>query len=775
MAMKKNYFFTTKTMLFAMLIVMTFTFAACSQDQDIFDIEHIEPPIPGGETGYDLDNEGTLTHNPQTVVEENHGSLVDTMTSKISGRLDGEYFLYQQNPIAKVEAFAEDSDLGVKEDYVLNITGLTFSAEKPTVDNIDGYYHSMIDYNGELKVDGQNVTLKANTLNFAKYYSPNENVFYLKGTDIDSVKTAGYTIVSQGEEYTEGELKVKDVVFRVNLKVYRSEFGVGEMKPSDVNDGNRPYAQTKATNKSSDIVEELAFLVTRTVKAGVVPEDTYSHYDNVRQTVVVNWNKMVTEYKIVADEHYTVSGIRPNVLVAEGELPFGYNVPALHTFVSKAKDISLGSSSNDINSDSEANFMQKHTLVSTYTVNLVDASCDKPFTFWWNTGWVEFHGDRIDINVPAPTQVCGGFQQKSETSDDTYKTITTYDVKNNISFGGNKTVTSPIVVKVEKDEEVPVTIKDVKISQKRVEEETRTAITVTADITYSDNTTAKKDTVVYRAHGASNASPINVTKDNKNVAFVNNNVTSQQSGNRINYTNAVTVKYSNNSTDVMSFTSWQEEGGSIVFMDQTVQIEVATMIPSYVSLVEGSTTVNGNVDVTVWTVNAKSVIGSKTLNQKGNINVSVESYVHPELGRLIGVEASYTLCNYRPNYFWDIFVLKYEKGFRVEADNVMQSEIWKNEDFHSSILGKINSATSLGPNKSFMPAEHKVYQGGDGYWEWWSKDASGKEYRTSFPYKFDNRFKDKPNYCKRTVTFEFVGDQMIVKENGQQVRSFSRR
>lgn len=767
-----NLMVSKTAMAAVILCVLTLVLTSCEKDMDMFDYKPIENPNPPVEGEYTLTNQD-LRNNPRFVTEMNHGTAVDTMVSRVMGVRGAKEYMFEKNPLSSVNATAENGEFGVKETYALNLNGISFKPMQVNVENIDGFYNRTQPWEGSMKVDNQNVTLDGKTLDFSKFFSPEEKVLQLGYTVIDSLAIGGYTIESESGEYVSGSDKVKDVLYNVTLKLYRSKYAASKIEEKDAKAGTRSVT-TKATKSASDLIENVTFQVVRTVKAGVVPEDQYTGYGNVRQNIVVNWVKSVVEYEIIADEYYTISGTK-TVLVEKGELPFGFSASPLCTYESKSKIVNHGNDSEEINSDSEVNLRQKHTMVSTYAFDLADGIiCNKAFTFWWTAGAAMFHGERININVPAPAQVFAGISQKNETSDDTYKTITTYDVKNTISFGGNKTNASEIVVKVKKDAIVPpVTIKDVKISQSKVEEDARTKVTVIADITYSDNTTAKKDTVVYRAHGASNASDINVTKDDKKVVFVSNNVSSSTSGNRINYTNDVTVKYINNTTDVMSFASFQEEGGSIVFMGQTVEIVVAAMTPAYVSLVEGSTVINGKFDVTSWVVNAKSVIGAKTLAQKGNITVSVEVMEHPELGRLLGATASRTLSAVNANLLHNIIVLRYEKGFVVDVDGTLQSEIWKNENFNPSILNSINSAVHA--NGKFIPGVHNVHEGKDGYWEWYMTNPAGQKVYTTYPYKFNPSYSNKPNYCKRTVTFEFVGDQMVVYENGVQIRSFSRR
>lgn len=746
------------------VFVLVASFTSCSKDT----WEEIEGELPvSGEFTFTNDQ---LAHDPAFTCNLYNGSALDNMTSSVTVTRNNQTNTFENAPYFEAKAKVEGEKVLVMENYTLNLHGFTAAKDgEADVYNNGDFYERTEDWKGHFYANDEKVNLTAKNIDFAKFFSANEKVLQLPATTIDSLTLAGYTIHSISDEVVDGK---KTVTFKVMARAYRTPFGAEKVT------ANQLRTRSSVTRASNQIISPVELFLTASVNAGVNPTDEYTGFGNVRQEVKYNWDKMVVEVKVLADEYYTLSGTK-TVVVEETELPFGLTASGKNEYVSENKNLKEGSKSSDVNSDNEVNRRQKHTMTNTYGMSLSEVVCNKVFTFWWTTGYTEKDGTRIDFDIATPTQVYAGYAQVSETSDNTYKTITTYDVKNTITFGGSKTNASQIVIKVKKDEEKPVTVTNVELSQTKVEEQTRTKITVTADITYSDGTTAKRDTVVYRAHGASNASPINVTKAKKSVVYVSNNVTSGTSNGKINYTNAVTLRYVDNSTDVMNFSSYQEEAGSITFWGKTIALQVATMVPSYVSLVEGATSESGNYNVTTWTVNAKSVIGAATLPQTGIVKVSVEKeeeYIHPTKGKLIGAMASYSACKDVSTKLWDVMILVWEnvntgeKGYEIETDGTMQSKFWKASEIHPSIT--VTSATSKGPN-GWMPSNDNVNTK-DGYWTWVTKDANGNQYYSSFPYKMYPQYQNNPNYCKRSVTCEFVGNKMNVIENGVVIRSYNR-
>lgn len=765
--MKKNFNFAdmmTVIIRTVFALVVVISFASCSEDT----FEELERELPI--TGDFTFTNDTLDHDPETTCNLYNGSALDNMTSRVTVTRNNETRTFENNPYFEAKAKVEGENVLVMENYTLNLHGFTAGKDGDAdVYNNGDFYERTEDWKGHFYANDEKVNLTAQNIDFAKFFSATEKVLQLPATTIDSLTLAGYTIDSISDEVVDGR---KTVIFKVMARAYRTPFGAEKVTP------NQLQTRSSVTRSSAQIISPVELFLTASVAAGVNPTDEYTGFGNVRQEVKYNWDKMVVEVKVLADEYYTLSGTK-TVTVEETELPFGFTASGKNEYVSADKNLKEGAKSSDVNSDTEVNRRQKHTMTNTYGMSLSEEVCNKVFTFWWTTGYTEKDGTRIDFDIVTPTQVYAGYTQVSETSDNTYKTITTYDVKNTITFGGSKTNASQIVIKVKKDEEKPVEVTNVELSQTKVEENTRTKITVTADITYSDGTTAKRDTVVYRAHGASNASPINVTKDNKSVVYVSNNVTSGTSNGKINYTNAVTLRYADNSTSVMNFASYQEEAGSITFWGKTIALQVATMVPSYVSLVEGNTSLSGNYNVTAWAVSAKSVIGAVSLPQTGAVNVSVEKeeeYIHPTKGKLVGAMVSYSACKDVSTKLWEIVVLKWENvntgeiGYEIEADGTMQSKFWTASELDPSI--DVTSATSKGPN-GWMPSSHNVNTS-NGYWTWVAKDANGTQYNSSFPYKMYPQYQNKPNYCKRSVTCEFVGNKMNVIENGVVIRSYNR-
>ncbi|MDR1694038.1 MAG: hypothetical protein LBR70_02445 [Lactobacillaceae bacterium] len=772
--MKNLSFFAVLTRVFVAVSFLAL-FASCSKD--LFEeYDNTEPVDPTG--GYEILNDD-LKHNRTNLCEVNFGYAKDNMTSTVYITSDGATTPYTQYP--KFEANANRNLEGIPtiSSYTLNLHDLNITAGEPDVENDGTYYTRTEDWNGSFFVNNEEIDLDAKNIDFSRFFAEELPVLQMPYTILDSMTINGYTIENIGEQVN----GFKEVTFKIILNAHRTRVGSSKIVDDDVQGAikSRSAASTKSDAATSDLIDEVAYFYVAKIAGNVDPIDEYTGYGNVRQNVVYDFVNQVVRVTVLADEYYTISGTK-TVTVKEDELPFGWSASGVHEFESASKNVSAGNTSSDENSEAEVNLYQIHTMVNTYGVKGTDFDCNKEFTFWWTTGAVMFHGDRIDYNIATPKQTPAGISQESETSNSTYKTITTYSVKNAITFGtGSKTNDSKVIVKVKKDETKPVTVENVELSQKKVEELARTKITVTANITYSDGTTAVKDTVVYRTHGADNAATINRTKADKTVKYVINNVSSVASGNRINYTNSVTVKYCDNIEDVMNFASFQEVGGTITFWGKSIELQVSTMVPSYVSLVEGSTIESGDYNVTTWNVNAKSVIGTQTLNQKGLVNVSVEKeqeYFHPTKGKLVKAYVSYSACNTTANKLWEIVVKQWENqndgsmGYEIEVDGVLQSKFWTASELHPSMVGNITSATSKGLNNDWMPSDHKIHSASsEGYWSWTGKDASGKEYRSTFPYKL---YKYDSSYCQRSVTCKFVGDQMQVIENGQVIRSYSR-
>lgn len=795
-------------------------------------------PDPDPVSSLKLENSG-LELNYEAEAALYHAVAADSLISTVRlVHMEDEKVLldtvYKKNPWFNVDVQAkEQREIEVSSLSALKVTsGLALTASDPTVTNVGGYYDRKIVYTGTFTIgtdDGEKsqYQVSINNQDFSKFFSAEQAVLQLSYAPF----VAGDVVVlGENKEIDRDSVEVdgkKYYLVPMNLvfksyrnKVDASTASTGTRSAESFLKEQGRSAAAAATNSTrssvvADYVHDAEFVAIVKIAAdnggGIPtpdpdPEEELLNYNNIRSSYVILPNAsnitgkvrsttvLNTQWRVAADRDSTFTmleeyrGVQPN------------NV---HIVLEAGKSASITDKNrSSYPSNDESGDKVYHQLKNWYSFKVDGKTYEGDYYFNWVSGYFNIltaankpNGDNIWFKTPTATMADNAaYELVSSDVDVTvdsknYKR-TTYREVVTVVFGGedgteNITMGRNIVIDVlqektpDPDPETDDLVKTPVLKGKY-------AVIEGSNIRYYNvyelerKLSGKKDTTVVSLKPFSFEAPngesfiqaafgytYSTTDKNETVNGLEHKLTTNYLFKLADGT-VVTRTYVVNYSLGGSFTLFA--GTEFALTDSFKEVNATQ---TYGGVTPSSETTNGSYTEVSYAVKNNIVLINNFSNGHTDV-VKVENIVNPEKGRLIRhIQRTLSACNQVASKLWVIDVFEWENGFDIYADGGFQ-KYWKKSELDPAMIEKFHTATSLGPNGTWFPAVISVHSASnEGYWKYAGKDVNGTEYISTFAYKAYKYASDA--WAVKGVTSEFVGDNLVVKQNGVVVLTVSRR
>jgi len=767
-----------------------------------------------------------------------HAVAADSLITTVRlMHMDGEKVVldtvYKKNPWFNVDVQAKESkEILVNSLSALKVTSpLALTASDPTVANIDGYYDRKIVYTGTFTIgtdDGEKSQYQVSIDNedFSKFFSSEQAVLQLSHAPFvaGDVVVLGENTDMKRDSVTVDGKKYYLVPMSLVFKSYRNKVDASTAKTGTksaqaflMEQGrSTATATTKSTRSSviADYVHDANFTAIVKVAAengGITPdpEEELLNYNNVRSSYVILPNAsnitgkvrsttiLNTQWRVAADRDSTFTML---------ENYSGSQPADIRIVLGVGKSASLTEKNrSSYPSNTENGNRTSHQLKNWYTFKVDGTTYEGDYYFNWVSGYFTIvtaankpNGDKIWFKTPTATMVDNAtYETVSSNVDVTvdgknYKR-TTYKEVVKVVFGGengteNITMGRNIVIDVlqESTPDPDPTNKIVRRTFKKEVHELEKAnkrVKSYAIYEIEREDGSVKDTIphaaVYTSYSMIAPGLQEFIQNAHGFSYVSIANNDAKTGLAHALTTTYTFKLNDGTTFTTPFILNYSDAGTVkVFAGTEWELEY-TFNPTPASqkwngTVDGSVSSVGDYKVQGFTVNNLVSLANGTDNNSCQVNTKVEDIINPEKGRLVRhIQRTLSSCNQVASKLWVIDIFEWENGFDIYGDGEFQ-KYWKKSELDPAMISLFHTATSRGPNGTLFPAVISVHSASnEGYWKYAGKDVNGTEYLSTFAYKAYKYASDA--WSVKGITSEFVGDNLVVKQNGTVVLTVSRR